>query len=139
MLAILCVALSALAVGHAAPQGIDFNLVLAAPKPTLSQDFGAISQVVTVNTAALLAQATGVSSVDVSFNNAATVAAPKRDLEVRAACASQPPGAQAPAYSPDTASAFRAAQASFGAVATSAPVPPGYNKVFDGLNGATKM
>ncbi|KAF1821989.1 uncharacterized protein K489DRAFT_370880 [Dissoconium aciculare CBS 342.82] len=139
MLAILCVALSALAVGHAAPQGIDFNLVLAAPKSTLSQDFGAISQVVTVNTAALLAQATGVSSVDVSFNNAATVAAPKRDLEARAACASQSPGAQAPAYSPDTASAFRAAQASFGAVATSAPVPPGYNKVFDGLYGATKM
>jgi hypothetical protein len=134
MLGITCVLLSALAVGHAAPQGIDLDLVLAAPKPSISQDIGAVSQVVSVNTAALQAQATAVSSVTVSFDNAATGAAkaPKRNLEARAACASQPPGAQAPSYSPDTASAFRA-QISFAAIATSAAVPSGYIKVFDGL------
>jgi hypothetical protein len=142
MLTVLFVALSALTLSHAIPQGIDFDLVLAAPKPTtVSQDIGAVSQIVSINTAALVAQATAVSSVTVSPNGVATgkVSSPKRDVEARAACAPQPAGAaDAPAYSPDTASAFRA-QGSFKSIATSAPVPSGYSKVFDGLSGSNNV
>jgi hypothetical protein len=112
-------------------QNIDLDLVDSAPDPsTASIPIGATTQSVTYN----LAKATELATAAPLLVEAVTLAS-KRDLDVRNACDPQPTGA-GPVPDPDTASAFLA-YASFSAIASSAPTPPGYEKTFTNLHGSS--
>jgi hypothetical protein len=115
------------------PQDIDFDLAYALANPTSTVEVGVTSQIVTYTPAAIFDSAIPqiTSSVVVTSNAAAGV-------HKRSACAPQPAGATgAPAYSPDSASAFTA-NVGFASAANAAPVPSGYSQTFQNLQGSNK-
>jgi len=125
----------AVAMPAARPQEIDVNLVLNAPEPvTYDPAVGATAQVVSYDFTSLVAQATAPAT-----SVASDVAATATAIEKRgAACTSLAPGASgAPAYSPDTPAAF-ASNPDFASIASSAPVPSGYQNTFTNLNASNR-
>ncbi|KAH0175118.1 glycoside hydrolase, partial [Aureobasidium melanogenum] len=141
--AILLSTLAGLGSVHALalPQDIDLAMVEAAPDPTYTIVPGLVSQVVTVNTAAILAEVTAAaSSQSIAVSDAAStgsVVAAKRNVQKRSACAPQPTGVSSYAvHSPDKASAF-VANAVFASVASAAAVPSGYVNTFTNLDAST--
>lgn len=126
--------LAALAYASPVPQNIDFDLVDDSPdppRPTIA--VGPTAQTVTYN----LASATTFAATEAlaTPDSTSTADSEKRDLEKRAACATQPTGA-GPVPSPDTASAFLA-YPSFASIASAAPTPSGYSKTFTNLQGSS--
>lgn len=134
---LLIAALSAITSASPVPQEINLDLVVAAPDPTYSEAVGVTAQVVTYNTAAVVAAATSVTSVTVQSVAAAETDAAAR-LAKRGNCASQPAGATgAPTVSTDTPQAF-ATNAAFASAASGAAVPTGYDQTFTNLNASNK-
>ncbi|KAI5195519.1 hypothetical protein AUEXF2481DRAFT_8237 [Aureobasidium subglaciale EXF-2481] len=143
----LSYALPALAANLAAalprPQDIDLDMVLAAPDPTFTQDPTATAQIVAIDTAAVVAEATAaVSSVSIEISDVLSATAVVSNLKRAAAttCAPQPAGAtSAPTYAPgpdtDNASAFLA-NPYYASVASVAAAPSGYTRSFVAQQGS---
>jgi hypothetical protein len=119
----------------AAPQLMDLDMVIAAPDPTYTIALDATAQVVTVNTAALIASASAAaSSISIAISDALSASGKaKRD----ASCTSLPTGiAKYAMVSPsDNAAAFRA-NPTFSSIAVSAPTPSGYLNTATNAGGA---
>ena len=130
-------ALGAFAVANPVPQEIDLEMVAAAPDPTFSQAVGITAQVVTFNSATIVAQATSVTEVTVDATDAASPTdTPAARLARRGNCATQPAGATgAPSVTTDTPSAF-VSNSAFASVASAAATPSGYDRTFVNLAGS---
>lgn len=134
---------SGVAVAAPRPQDIPFDLAIAAPDPTYTISVGAVSQSVVYDTASIISEATAVSSMTVAVTDVvssaiATATDPVSTLARRADCAALPKVTNdAPAYSPDAASAFLA-QTAFAATASAAPTPSGYDVAFIGMNASSQ-
>jgi hypothetical protein len=130
-------ALPALAANLAAalprPQDIDFDMVLAAPDPTYTQDVGVTAQTITIDPEALIASATAaVSSVSVDASDVLSSTAVAHKRAAATICPSQPAGAtSAPTYAANADSAvnFRANNY-YSSVASAAPTPSTYALAF---------
>lgn len=132
-------ALPALAANLAAalprPQDIDFDLVLAAPDPTFTQEVGVTAQTITIDPQALIASATAaISSVSVDAGDvlSSTAVAQAKRAAAATTCVPQPAGAtSAPTYAAadDNAANFLA-NTYYASVASAAPTPSGYSQSF---------
>lgn len=134
---LLTAALAGLSMANPVPQDIDLDMVIAAPDPTFTESVGATAQVVTYDTATIIAAATSVTSVTVD-----TVAPASTDaaagLAKRGNCAAQPAGATgAPTVTADTPSAF-VSNTRFASVASAAATPSGYDQTFVNLNASNR-
>ncbi|KAH0341844.1 hypothetical protein KCU81_g6025, partial [Aureobasidium melanogenum] len=124
----------AAALPAAQPQQIDLSMVLDTPDPTFSQAVGVAAQTVTYDTASLIAVASAAaSSVSIAVSD---VLSPTAVISKRAAtsttCVPQFTGASsAPTYSAaaDNVADFLA-DPYYASVASTAPVPTGYNQAF---------
>lgn len=117
----------------ALPQNIDFDEVNDASKPAVQgPPATGQSQVPTyAPTAAAAAAAEAIATDPPSPDSK------KRDVEKRSACDPQPSGA-APVTSPDTAAAFLANN-QYTSIEQAAPIPQGYQLVFENLQGSTSQ
>jgi hypothetical protein len=115
------------------PQDIDFDMVLAAPDPTYTQDVGVTAQTITIDPEALIASATAaVSSVSVDASDVLSSTAVAHKRAAATICPSQPAGAtSAPTYAANADSAvnFRANNY-YSSVASAAPTPSTYALAF---------
>ncbi|KAF2163947.1 hypothetical protein M409DRAFT_57053 [Zasmidium cellare ATCC 36951] len=125
----------------ALPQGIDFDAVDSVPTPSvLGAPLAATiqSQVPSYSpSAAAQSAAAAVPTDPISSSTDDDSSDSKRSLTARKACDPQKAGA-APVTSPDTASAFLA-NANYTTIQANAPVPQGYQIVFQNLQGATQQ
>ncbi|KAK5019777.1 hypothetical protein LTR16_000280 [Cryomyces antarcticus] len=124
-------AFAALAAASPVPQEIDYDSVDAAGLPPTATIpiVGATAQVVTYDAAAAASSVAAEVTQD-------PASARKRDLGKRdGSCAVQPTGILSLVPSPDTASAFLAADV-FAAAATSASTPSGYTDTFTNLKAS---
>ncbi|KAM0143024.1 hypothetical protein ACHAO1_000858 [Botrytis cinerea] len=115
------------------PQDIDFAMVEAAPDPvTTGPPVGVTAQSVTYDASTAIVAATqAVASQSVAISDAAN--APKIK---RTACQAQPAGATgAPAYTPDSPSAFLG-NPGFSDAASAASTPAGYTQSFRNLKAS---
>jgi hypothetical protein len=136
-------AIAGLALALPAPQDIDLDMVLAAPDPTFSQNPTATAQIVTYDTASIIAEATAAaSSVSIEISDVLSATAIVSNLKRGAAttCIPQPSGAtSAPTYAPgpdtDNASAFLA-NGYYASVASGAAAPTGYSRTFVAQQGS---
>lgn len=129
----MAAALVAVVTATPMPQDIDFDMVIAAPNPVITgAPVGVTDQVVTYDaSSAASAAVAAVSAEDPEITDAAK-------MVKRTACAPQPTAAaNAPAYSPDTASAFLA-NPLFASAASAAPTPSGYASSFVNLQASNK-
>jgi len=119
----------------AAPQIMDLDMVIAAPDPTYTIASDATAQVVTINTAALIASASkAASSISIAITDVASASGKvKRD----ASCTALPTGVAKYALtsSRDNAASFRA-NPTFSSIAVSAPTPKGYVNTVKNSGGA---
>jgi hypothetical protein len=117
------------------PQDLDFDLIDAAPDPTLVKTVGVTAQTITIDPKALLASATAdISSVVVDAGDvlSGTAVAHKRAAAAIVTCAPQPAGAtSAPTYpvGDDNVAKFKA-DTYYGTVALGAQTPSEYTLVF---------
>lgn len=134
---LLTAALVGMSMASPVPQDIDLDMVIAAPDPTFTESIGATAQVVTYDTATIIAAATSVTSMTVD-----TVAPASTDVAARLArrgnCATQPAGATgAPTVTADNPSAFLSNTA-FASAASAAATPSGYDQTFVNLNASNR-
>ena len=119
----------------AAPQVFDLDMVIAAPDPTYTIASDATAQVVTVNTAALIASASAAaSSVSIAITDVLSASAV---VKRAASCTSLPTGIAKYAMptASDNAAAFKA-NPTFSSIAVSAPTPSGYVNTVTNAGGA---
>jgi len=130
-----------------APQALDFDVIDAlppAPTPTIAT--GVLSQVVTVNTASIVASIvqsiatstpTPSSYDDYNDYNEYDVPSYQKVRKVkRAACGPMPASSYTYKSMPDTANGF-VSDATYSNAALSATTPDGWTQTFSNLNGST--
>lgn len=124
----------------ALPQNIDFAAANAAPTPSVQGPaITALSQAPTYNpsVAASSAAAAAATSPVATTPSKRSPVEERRLAARQQSCAAEPDG-YGPVPSPDTADAFETDQ-DLANIAANAPVPQGYQLVFQGLSGSTSQ
>jgi hypothetical protein len=119
----------------AAPQVMDLDMVIAAPDPTYTIASDATAQIVTINTAALIASASkAASSISIAITD---VLSPSGKVKRDASCTALPTGVAKYAMTSfsDNAASFRA-NTKFSSIAMVAPTPKGYVNTVKNAGGA---